>query len=228
MKKVLLVTLDFFPSIGGVSYYWMKLAEQLSADRLVVLAPPLPIGAPELTAPYRIIRTSFLSKWVHPSWLVLVYNLLRVLRQERPDAVIVCQILPVGTAMWLLSFFIKIPYIVSCHGMDITQQTSSRKRWLMKRIFARARGVIANSHYTGNAIQTFGVPSETISYVYPCPVRVPDSRLVAPKKNGHTLLTVGRIVARKGHEYVIQAMPYVRKLFPDTQYVIFGDGAYRR
>ena len=109
MKKVLLLTIDFFPSVGGVSYYWMKLGQQLPSDRFVVLAPPLPSGVQELSAPYRIIRKPFLSSWMQPRWITLVTTIRSVVRTERPDHIIVGQILPVGTAMWFLSFIIKVP-----------------------------------------------------------------------------------------------------------------------
>ncbi len=230
MKKVLLVTLDFYPSVGGVSYYWMKLAEQLTADRLVVVAPLLSTDTKELPVSYQIIRKKFLSSWMQPRWISLLMGLWSVLRKERPDVIVVGQILPVGTAVFLLSYVLHIPYIISCHGMDIIHQKSSRKRWLMKKIFGRACGTVGNSHYTSTAIQSFGVPSEKVSIVHPCPVRSPQEEkmiLSDGQKSGHIILTVGRIVARKGHEYVIKSLSQVLKQIPDIQYVILGDGPYR-
>lgn len=230
MKKTLLATLDFYPAVGGVSYYWMKLMECMPADRFVVLAPPLKSGTTEMTTKHRIIRKPFLSRWMRPRWIVLLWTLLLVLYKERPQMVIVGQILPVGTAVWLLSFFTRIPYIVSCHGMDIMLPQSSRKRWLMRKIVSRSCGVIANSHYTGRAVQSLGVLPEKISYVYPCPVRIPNNdKPVEPKSsNGHTLLTICRLVKRKGHEYVIRALPEVLKQYPDTIYNIIGDGPHKK
>ncbi|MDP2656217.1 MAG: glycosyltransferase family 4 protein [bacterium] len=230
MKKTLLITFDFFPSVGGVSYYWMKLAHAIGSSDFVVMAPPLPAGVQEMSTSYPIVRLPFLSRVFRPAWVVLIINLLRVIKTQKPDVVIVGQILPVGTAVWILSFFMKLPYVVSCHGMDIVHQKSTRKRWLMKSILSRASAVIVNSHYTANALESLDVSTSRISYVYPCPVNTPTatSSQSTQYKTGHTLLTVCRLVPRKGHEYVIQALPEVLKKYPDTHYVIVGDGPYQQ
>ena len=39
--------------------------------------------------------------------------------------------------------------------------------------------------------------------------------------------TVGNLVARKGHDMVIRALPRVRQTVPDVTYLIIGDGPYR-
>ena len=41
-----------------------------------------------------------------------------------------------------------------------------------------------------------------------------------------TLLTVGRLVERKGHDTVIRALAHIRRAFPDIVYLIVGDGPY--
>ncbi len=44
---------------------------------------------------------------------------------------------------------------------------------------------------------------------------------------GTILLSVGRLVYQKGHEYLIHAMPLVLSHYPDTRAVICGEGALR-
>ncbi len=46
--------------------------------------------------------------------------------------------------------------------------------------------------------------------------------------NGPILLTVSRLVEYKGIQRVIEAMPKVLSDVPDAQYVIVGDGSYRK
>ena len=46
-------------------------------------------------------------------------------------------------------------------------------------------------------------------------------------KGKKVLLTVGRLVERKGHDYVIKALPDIIKEIPEIHYLIVGDGVYR-
>jgi len=42
------------------------------------------------------------------------------------------------------------------------------------------------------------------------------------------LLTVGRLVVRKGHDNVIAALPLIKKKIPGVHYLIVGDGSHRK
>ena len=118
MKKTLLVTLDFYPNVGGIATYWRGLGVRMPPDSWVVLAPSVK-AAEETAAPYLVYRRMLISKWVYPHWLPLLWHILITVRREKIKQIIIGQILPVGTAVWLLSFVIHIPYIVSTHGMDV-------------------------------------------------------------------------------------------------------------
>jgi len=47
------------------------------------------------------------------------------------------------------------------------------------------------------------------------------------RDRGRIILTVGGLVARKGHDMVIRALPRLRQTVPDVMYLIVGDGPYR-
>ena len=47
-------------------------------------------------------------------------------------------------------------------------------------------------------------------------------------KDKKIILTVGRLVKRKGHEYVLRALPGVLAQEPDVVYCIISDGPYRK
>lgn len=132
-------------------------------------------------------------------------------------------VLPVGTAAMLS----RTPYVVFLHGLDfdLARQTPW-KQWLTKQILTRAKGVVTNSRALANEVATFaGISVPTV--VYPC---VNEQLLEAaelprlPSVKLHTsLLTVGRLVERKGHLKVLRAM---REL-PNTVYDIVGEGPMR-
>jgi len=256
MKKTLLVTLDFYPSIGGIASYWKNLGIYMSPEKWVVLAPVLQNGVKELDVPYPIYRRNFFSlknchseqgeesrRFYHShlrggreygnlvfSYFFAIKHIYAIAKKERIEKIIVGQILPVGSVVWLASKFLRIPYIISVHGMDIGLASHHwRKKKLCNKIFADAEYVIANSRYTGSLVCEYGVPKEKIEYIFPCSSvtsKLLQGTYSIPEKlqSKKIILSVGRLVRRKGFEYVIRALPEVLKKEPDAHLVILGNG----
>lgn len=51
--------------------------------------------------------------------------------------------------------------------------------------------------------------------------------IYSPSPNNHDILTVGSLIMRKGHQYLIKAMPKIIKDYPDTFLHIASDGPLR-
>ncbi|MEK7618840.1 MAG: glycosyltransferase family 4 protein [Patescibacteria group bacterium] len=232
MRRTLLVTMDFYPAVGGVSNYWLALSERIDPSRWVVLAPPLQKSVSEHKSSIRIIRRRFFSSLLFPRWLPLVFSLFSVVRKERIELIIVGQTLPVGTAVRIVSLLTSIPYIVSTHGMDITLSLSHpRKKLLSSWILSGAEKVITISAYTARVLGRYGISGKKICFVQPCPritpaSLAPTSAHAAPTRSP-IILTVARLVRRKGHDTVISALPEIIKKFPSCLYAIIGEGGER-
>ncbi|MBI4268455.1 glycosyltransferase family 4 protein [Candidatus Uhrbacteria bacterium] len=230
MKRTLLVTLDFHPNVGGVASYWRSLSNHLPREQWIVLAPSLPRGWKELEAAYPIFRRNLLVSWLLPRWLPIMFHAAMIARAERISHIVVGQILPVGTAIRILSAVLRIPYTVSTHGMDVTLPLRSyRKRSLARWILRGAQSVITISEYTAHILEQNGVGRERIRFVRPCPVITPalyrdSDQNLHLRTARHILLTVGRLVQRKGVTDVIRALPDLLKEFPDLIYGIIGEG----
>ena len=234
MKKILIATVEFPPQKGGIANYLAGLAGALPADKVVVLAPHR--GGEDSfdgRQSYKIYRKKLLSKILWPKWLPLVWHLWRATRREKAEAILAGQVLPVGTAAYLLNKIFVFPYFVSCHGMDIlTAAANPRKKKLMNKILAAAGGIIANSQFTKNELLKLGVPENKITVVYPCvntvegiePEKVAEIKNRLGLADKKIILTVGRLVARKGHDKVIEALPRILERVPRAIYVIVGDG----
>ncbi|MFZ5365342.1 MAG: glycosyltransferase family 4 protein [Patescibacteria group bacterium] len=237
MNKTLLVTIDFPPMIGGVANYWANLNKCLPKEELVILAPEYDNSHSfDIRQNYLIYRKNLISKkkWLWPRWLPLFYSMYRLIKMEGIKTIIAGQVLPVGTAAYLLSKIMRVNYVVSTHGMDIKiQKPGSRRHWLIKRIIKNADHVITNSRYTMREVVRLGGKPEQISVIYPCP-NIEDSSIdpalrddivkeyeLAGKK---ILLTVGRLVERKGHDRVIQSLTSLVEHFPNIIYLIIGRG----
>jgi phosphatidylinositol alpha-1,6-mannosyltransferase len=238
MKKTLLVTLDFHPELGGVATYWQRLGEYVPSAQWVVLAPCLPKGAGELAAPYTIIRRALLGRFTIPRWLPLFWHVFITCRKMRIERIVIGHILPVGTVVRLVSAFLHIPYSVSVHGLDITgPRLHKRKKWLCGHIMRHAEWVIVNSKATEAVVKSYGIAEKNIQFVYPCPSITP-ALLLQPShgesldvldrlRDKKILLTVSRLVPRKGHQHVLRALPGILTFDPDCVYCIIGSGPYR-
>jgi phosphatidylinositol alpha-1,6-mannosyltransferase len=236
MKKLLIATIEFPPQKGGIANYLAGLAEALPADKVAVLAPKH-VGAENFDSreKYKIYRKNLISQmpFVWPKWLPLVWHLWRTARREKVEVILVGQVLPVGTAAMVVKKIFKIPYFVSCHGMDIlTAARDPRKKKLMNKILEQASGVIANSEFTKNELIKLSVPESKIIVIYPCVVKkdgiAPDKILEIKNRLGladkKIILTVSRLMERKGHDRVIEALPKVLERVPNAIYVIVGSG----
>ncbi|MFA6524689.1 MAG: glycosyltransferase family 4 protein [Patescibacteria group bacterium] len=239
MLKTLLITTDFPPIVGGVSEYLSQICARLPKEDITVLSP-IENGASafDLKQRYKIIRKKFYikSRFFWPKWFLLLCNSCKVIRSNNIKQIVVGQILPVGTAALLISYLFKIPYIVSTHAMDITiLQSSARKTWLAKKILEKSTHIVTVSHYTKSKITDLGIVEKKITIISPGTDILQHGSTDHQKEIAQQyhlggkkiLLTVGRIIERKGHMDVLKALPDIIQSFPNINYVITSDGPYR-
>jgi phosphatidylinositol alpha-1,6-mannosyltransferase len=139
--------------------------------------------------------------------------------------------------MGYICLMLKLPFIVSLHGYDVlaAQKTPWKKYWLLK-ILNRAKAIIVNSKFTESKVLKLGISANKITIVYPCPNIKPENLIPAERQALKTelelhgkkvLLSVGRLVPRKGFDKVIEALPEVIGQVPNLQYLIVGNGKYK-
>lgn len=229
MKKTLLVTMDFYPSVGGVAEYWKGLSRHMPRSEWVVLAPELPVGVFENDVAYTLHRRRFFSKWMWPRWIRLIFTIIRLIKKEHIRCIIAGQLLPVGSAVRVVSFLTGTPYVVSLHGMDLGMAARSyRKFATASGILKHARTIIVNSSDTARRALQFGVSESCLSVVYPCADMPPSSHRTRSGERYPILFTLARLVRRKGIQYVLEALSDIVKAFPSCMYVIAGGGQMRR
>lgn len=132
-----------------------------------------------------------------------------------------------------LSLANHIPLVTTFHGFDVTRTrsaliTSGKASWIryalwMDRLKTRGALFIAVSEFIRKQLLENGFPSERI-VVHHIGV---DTKKFSPGSlddDGKMILTVGRLVEKKGTEYLIRAFALVKKSFPETRLVIIGDG----
>ena len=250
IKKSLLITLDFPPDLGGVAAYYKHVCQNLPPDKIIVLAPGQSQDfAFDRRQSFGIVRDKNLAGLNRPAGrlfgktaqrfrLLRFYRTLKlIVKHHKIQMILVGQVLPLGALALFLKKRRNIPYIFFSHGLDITlPQSSPRKKMLLKKIIASAQSIVANSYFTHDELVKLGAEPKKIAVVYPAPNlsagHLPEEKIkdFASRHNllgKKILLTVGRLVKRKGHDLVLKALPQIIKEAPNLVYLIAGDGPER-
>lgn len=241
MKNVILATLEYPPQLGGIATYLSYFAERFPSGRVTVIAPEHK-GAHEsdMRSPAIIYRHALTSGRMRPRWLLALYWTWWHCKKERPDALIVSHVLPMGQVARFVKRTLGIPYAVVIHGMDVASAAAAggRKREAARRVLKDAALVVANSTYTSTWLEAFGVDGAK-SVVIPPPPSLgleetadPDDRRTMRRRlgvgpNQMLLLSVGRLVTRKGFDVVLKAVAALKARGRMVRYAIVGEGPDR-
>lgn len=121
-------------------------------------------------------------------------------------------------------------FIVSFRGHDAGQYPRRAGRDVYRRMFEHADALTANTSFLRKKVADLGCASSKI-LVLPSGIRT-DRFAFQPRKPDPgrpvRLISVGRLVEKKGHEHSIRAFASILGEFPDTEYQIVGDGPLRR
>lgn len=104
---------------------------------------------------------------------------------------------------------------------------------LLRRVYRRSRLVVAISGFTRERLVKFGVPDSRIETIFPgaSPSRqAPEEAMAAVKEKlvldaGRVVLSVGRLIPRKGHVTLVRALPKILASCPDVVLVMVGRGS---
>jgi glycosyltransferase involved in cell wall biosynthesis len=136
--------------------------------------------------------------------------------------------LPCGHTALLLSRYLKIPYVVSVHGLDVfsaMQVEGPAGEWcrrVSRRVFQSARRVIGVSRRVCEEVEKGVAGSVSTAAVY----NGVDETLFMPGPEGplSTLLTVGNLIPSKGHELLVRSLAALLPEFPRLTWEVIGDG----
>jgi len=235
--KALLVTQDFPPTPGGESTWYAAICAELPPDGVLVLAPRVPGDrAVDAALPYRVIRR-WTPAWPYPLCRLLQIALFsayaaKIVRRERVATVHVAHLYlgPVGAVLRRLC---GTPYVLYLHGGEMAPFMRWRVvRGAVRAIIAGASRVVVNSAFTRRHYAALGVehPRTEILTIGVDTERFRpdlDARGVRARHGldgARVILTVGRLVERKGHDMVIRALARVRDAVGPVRYVIVGTG----
>ena len=201
--KILLLTYEYPPFHGGVATYLSNLMNAAPAGVEVIVDVPK----------------------AGEHWLETIWRLCMKPHGGKPDLVAVSHVLPAGYVAYNMLFWYKTPYLVFTHGTDILNARKSLwKRCWMRFILHRAKYVIANSRFTAALLREEGITK--VEIVPPSVTTDLTPTLSLNKERGNGIISVGRLVPRKGFDVLLNALPAVIKEIPNAHLTIIGSGAY--
>ena len=239
--RLLLLTQDFPPDVGGIQTYCAELARRFAAscDAFAVMAPRV-AGDEEVDAalPYPVHRVTATSNTLP---FRAIRPLRRLLREGDFDVVLHAQwqTLPASVAARRRGFKGRI--VLAAHGRELllaplsslgpAQRVYDAFR---RRMVHHVDLVLPVSRYTGGLVAELGIPTDRMVVVsngtdpeHFRPLDVSDLRQELGLTGVPVLLSVGRLTPRKGFDTVIEALPSIRRQVPEAVYVLVGGGEDR-
>ncbi len=224
--SILVITRNLPPLTGGMERLTQQLIAALATrHRVVVIGPPGCASYLPASVEVHVCRGNGAAAF-------LIEAALRTLwlcgRRRWLSTVIATSGLSAPLA-WLAARLQGRPYLVIVHGLDLVTPHALYRLVFLPAIRA-ARSVVANSRNTAILARAAGVAEDRIEVVHPgveWPAQLPSSQAFRDRHQLGTrplLLTVGRLVARKGlPEFVTHALPAIVHALPDVMLVVIGD-----
>jgi colanic acid/amylovoran biosynthesis glycosyltransferase len=136
---------------------------------------------------------------------------------------------PIGNSFRFARSLWEAPLVVSFHGYDFSTWPRRKGAGVYRRLFDCTDIVTVNSDYARGRLEALGCPPGAIRKL-PYALTLADFPF-QPRVLRHgepvRILTVARLVAKKGVEHSVRAVAALRHTHPDVRYDIIGDGPLR-
>lgn len=229
--RLLVAANNFPPKQGGIERFVDGLARHAWPGETVAVAPPFP-GAEthDAAAPFVVRRAPF-TMARPPRWWPAHRAVAAAVREFRPEHVLCGQPWPDARALATVRRRGETRSVI-CHGTDVAlaRAGGSRRRWQMARTLAAVDVVIANSAFTAALAADLGADPVVINPGVELDAPADDPAAVRHRLglgDGPLVVTVARLVERKGHVPFLTAWAAVREREPDATWVVVGDGPER-
>lgn len=238
MKKILIITLEFPPQLGGIATYVRYFAESLQGNEVIVLAPKHKDALEfDKKLNFKVVRKNpYWPKFIWPRWTKLFWQVFWLARRKKIDIIYLHHVLPAGYVGWLIKKILKIPYLVFSHGTDIEAGTRSAwKRRMARKVTLASEQVIFNSEsLRERLLRVLPELQNKVSVLYPCPESMfyqkPASEVLDKLSSQYALdgkkviLTIARMSEGKGYPHLLRIFPKILEKVHNAVWLVIGDG----
>ena len=238
-KKILLVTNDFGPRTGGIETFVIGLLERVSGHHVIVFT-----SSQGETSAYdqdwldkfgvQVLRDK--SKILLPSWRV-THNVKKIVTESDIDVVIFGAAAPLAFMSKSLRKIGVKKIIALTHGHEVWWAKVFPFNFAIKRIGASVDYLTYLGEFTRKAISKTLSEKSRNKLVRIAPGI--DTAHFIPRADGFEkrvelglqdkkiIISVGRLVHRKGQDKLIEAMPTILRKIPNAHLLIVGEGPYK-
>ncbi len=238
--RILIVTQDFFPETGGIQAYMLELARHFRArgHHVGVVCP----GAASAPSPFPV-DVPVTRFRIHSSWLFLplLFRLPRLVREGRYDIVVYAQWQSSLPELLMSRATRTHRSLCLAHGRELlTSVLRPVHGVLCRAAFRRADVAIPVSGAIEAMLRRIGQPPGHVAIVHPgvdAGKFTPASGDTGADDTGASslrmryglgdapvILSIARMVPRKGFDLLIRAMPRILAAVPRAQLVLGGEG----
>lgn len=225
MKIFIAAVSDFKPRVGGVAELTHSLADALSrrGNEVIVAARPQEGDMVyDASVHFEVLRIPADRRDA---------ELRRLISGRRPDAVIVNVLGGGWLAAKLAARHLGIPLVLLAHGQEITPGGRLLARLKTRFALAASDFVIANSDYTrgfaiagGARASRCGVVNPGVNFDEATASRTAPAALEAMLQGKTVILSLSRLIKRKGFDTALRALAPLLTARDDLVYIIAGGG----
>jgi len=234
--RVLVVSNDYPPIRGGISAVAEACVESLKGmgHRVMAIVPRQSLGRALERCDEAVGYRGYDSMATRlPS---VASHLCAAVLRWRPDAVIAMNVSYAGPVLGLMPRGWAPRTVLAAFGLDFLKRPDSRLFQTMLRwVYRRADAVLTVSQYMTERLTGLGVDREKIRVLHvrvKGPNEAEEAEVASLRERGQPgaplLLTVARLVRRKGIDQALLALPRVLEAFPGLTYWVAGEGPERR
>jgi phosphatidylinositol alpha-1,6-mannosyltransferase len=244
--KVVLISQDFYPLKGGIAKYLLEVYKKYFSDIEFEVIIPNYIGPRSKLnkLPFRVYQTEFFPFDLGLRRKRANNHIIKILDKCKPDVILFGYLRSHPEVAEMYKKKIKsVKWGILMHGKEAIIDSyirnknnfrGSQKGYtekeanFYKNLINDADFVFAVSNFTKNLLLKQGIKREIIvvypplstNYIKP----IKDAKEKLSLGNKKIILSVGRLIKRKGQDRVIKVMPSLITEFPDLKYLIVGDG----
>ena len=238
MEKILCITNDFGPRAGGIETFVIGLIERLPAGSVIVYT-----SAQDNSHDYdrtwlekygvEVIRDKAKILLPTPGVAFCVNSLVR---DRAIETVFFGAAAPLGLLSRGLRRAGARKIVALTHGHEVWWSKVWPFSWAMKRMSRNIDHLTYLGEYTRQVISKAVTAKAALSMVkiapgidtdHFAPVDASELRKKLGLHDKKTIVSVGRLVHRKGQDILIEAMPAICREIPDAHLVMIGEGPYR-